>query len=85
MTPELIMMGLKLAQQKGQQNQADSQRLANSMQAPQFSGLASLGNAQSLLGTNSEPQVNWVQQPQTAIGNNLFETEEQRKKRLGLF
>ena len=78
----LIMMGLKLAQQKGQQNQADSQRLANSMQAPQFSGLASLGNAQSLLGTNSEPQVNWVQQqPQ----NNLFETEEQRKKRLGLF
>lgn len=74
MTPELIMMGLKLAQQKGQQNQADSQRLANSMQAPQFSGLASLGNAQSLLGTNQ-------QQPQT----NLFETEEQRKKRLGLF
>lgn len=67
MTPELIMMGLKLAQQKGQQNQADSQRLANSMQAPQF-------NAQSLLGTNQ-------QQPQ----NNLFETEEQRKKRLGLF
>lgn len=75
MTPELIMMGLKLAQQKGQQNQADSQRLANSMQAPQF-------NAQSLLGTNNEPQVNWVQQqPQT----NLFETDEQRKKRLGLF
>lgn len=71
MTPELIMMGLKLAQQKGQQNQADSQRLANSMQAPQF-------NAQSLLGTNQ-------QQPQTAIGNNLFETDEQRKKRLGLF
>ena len=67
MTPELIMMGLKLAQQKGQQNQADSQRLANSMQAPKF-------NAQSLLGTNQ-------QQPQT----NLFETEEQKKKRLGLF
>lgn len=71
MTPELIMMGLKLAQQKGQQNQADSQRLANSMQAPQF-------NAQSLLGTNQ-------QQPQNTNGNNLFETEEQRKKRLGLF
>lgn len=68
MTPELIMMGLKLAQQKGQQNQADSQRLANSMQAPQF-------NAQSLLGSNQ-------QQPQTA---NLFETEEQKKRRLGLF
>lgn len=67
MTPELIMMGLKLAQQKGQQNQADSQRLANSMQAPQF-------NAQSLLGTSQ-------QQPQA----NLFETEEQKKKRLGLF
>lgn len=67
MTPELIMMGLKLAQQKGQQNQADSQRLANSMQAPQF-------NAQSLLGSQ--------QQPQTA---NLFETEEQKKRRLGLF
>lgn len=66
MTPELIMMGLKLAQQKGQQNQADSQRLANSMQAPQF-------NAQSLLGTNQQPQT------------NLFETEEQKKKRLGLF
>lgn len=75
MTPELIMMGLKLAQQKGQQNQADSQRLANSMQAPQFSEpQASWVNAQSLLGTNQ-------QQPQ----NNLFETEEQRKKRLGLF
>lgn len=79
MTPELIMMGLKLAQQKGQQNQADSQRLANSMQAPQFSEpQASWVNAQSLLGTNQ-------QQPQTAIGNNLFETEEQKKKRLGLF
>lgn len=67
MTPELIMMGLKLAQQKGQQNQADSQRLANSMQAPQF-------NAQSLLGTSQQPQT-----------TNLFETEEQKKKRLGLF
>lgn len=75
MAPELIMMGLKLAQQKGQQNQADSQRLANSMQAPQFSEpQASWVNAQSLLGTNQ-------QQPQT----NLFETEEQKKKRLGLF
>jgi len=67
MTPELIMMGLKLAQQKGQQNQADNQRLMQSMQAPRM-------DAQSLLGTNQ-------QQPQT----NLFETEQQKKQRLGLF
>lgn len=69
MTPELIMMGLKLAQQKGQQNQADNQRLMQSMQAPKL-------DAQSLLGTGGQ------QQP---MQNNLFETEEQKKQRLGLF
>lgn len=68
----LIMAAISLAQKKQQQNAAEQQQLANSMnagsQAPQ-----STVNLQSNFGNNASSLLN----PQ-------FETEEERKRRLGL-
>lgn len=66
----LIMLGLSLAQKKQQQNAADTQQLANNMNAasqapqPQVNLQSNFSNAGSLL-------------------NPQFETEEERKRRLG--
>lgn len=70
----MIMMALNLAQQKQQQNAADTQRLTQSMNTPNFQQDA--GNL--LGGTNfgSQPQ----QLPQQT---NMFETEEEKRRRLG--
>lgn len=68
----LIMAAITLAQKKKQQNAAEQQQLANSMnagsQAPQ-----STVNFQSNFGNNASSLLN----PQ-------IETEEERKRRLGL-
>lgn len=67
----LIMAAISLAQKKKQQNAAEQQQLANSMnagsQAPQ-----STVNLQSNFGNNASSLLN----PQ-------IETEEERKRRLG--
>lgn len=67
----LIMAAISLAQKKKQQNAAEQQQLANSMnagsQAPQ-----STVNLQSNFGNNASSLLN----PQV-------ETEEERKRRLG--
>ena len=69
----LIMAALSLAQKKQQQNQADNQRLAQSIQSPQIGQ-----NANALLGTNFGQQ-------QAPIQFGGFETEEEkRKKMLGM-
>lgn len=66
----LIMLALSMAQKKQQQNAAENQQLANSMNAgsqapqPNVNLQSNFGNAGSLLN----PQV---------------ETEEERKRRLG--
>ena len=66
----LIMLALSMAQKKQQQNAAETQQLANSMNAgsqapqPNVNLQSNFGNASSLLN----PQV---------------ETEEERKRRLG--
>lgn len=66
----LIMLALSMAQKKQQQNAAETQQLANSMNAgsqapqPNVNLQSNFGNAGSLLN----PQV---------------ETEEERKRRLG--
>lgn len=66
----LVMLALSMAQKKKQQNAAEQQQLANSMnagsQAPQptVNLQSNFGNAGSLL-------------------NPQFETEEERKRRLG--
>lgn len=68
----LIMAAISLAQKKQQQNAAEQQQLANNMnvgsQAPQPNV-----NLQSNFGNNASSLLN----PQ-------FETEEERKRRLGL-
>ena len=68
----LIMAAITLAQKKKQQNAAEQQQLANNMnagsQAPQ-----STVNLQSNFGNNANSLLN----PQ-------IETEEERKRRLGL-
>lgn len=69
----LLMLGLSLVQKKQQQNQADNQRIMNSMQTPQAPTL----NADNLLGNTNFGQQN----PQT----NMFETEDEKRKRLGFF
>lgn len=66
-----IMLAANLLQKKQQDNAADNQRIANSMQVNTQQPQVNL-NAQSLLG-------NQTQQP------NLYETEEEKRKRLGLF
>lgn len=66
-----IMLAANLLQKKQQQNAADNQRIADSMQVNTQQPQVNL-NAQSLLG-------NQTQQP------NLYETEEEKRKRLGLF
>lgn len=66
-----IMLAANLLQKKQQENAADNQRIANSMQVNTQQPQVNL-NAQSLLG-------NQTQQP------NLYETEEEKRKRLGLF
>ena len=67
-----IMAAITLAQKKKQQNAAEQQQLANNMnvgsQAPQPNV-----NLQSNFGNNASSLLN----PQ-------FETEEERKRRLGL-
>ena len=65
------MLAANLLQKKQQQNAADNQRIADSMQVNTQQPQVNL-NAQSLLG-------NQTQQP------NLYETEEEKRKRLGLF
>lgn len=70
----LLMLGLSLAQKKQQQNQADNQRIMNSMQTPQAPTL----NADNLLGNTNFGQQN----PQQT---NMFETEDEKRKRLGFF
>lgn len=67
-----IMLAANLLQKKQQENAADNQRIANSMQVNTQQPQVNL-NAQSLLGTDQ------TQQP------NLYETEEEKRKRLGLF
>ena len=67
-----IMLAANLLQKKQQDNAADNQRIANSMQVNTQQPQVNL-NAQSLLGTDQ------TQQP------NLYETEEEKRKRLGLF
>jgi hypothetical protein len=66
-----IMLAANLLQKKQQENAADNQRIADSMQVNTQQPQVNL-NAQSLLG-------NQTQQP------NLYETEEEKRKRLGLF
>lgn len=66
-----IMLAANLLQKKQQENAADNQRIADSMQVNTQQPQVNL-NAQSLLGTQT-------QQP------NLYETEEEKRKRLGLF
>ena len=63
-----IMLAANLLQKKQQENAADNQRIANSMQVNTQQPQVNL-NAQSLLG-------NQTQQP------NLYETEEEKRKRL---
>lgn len=70
----VLMLGLSLAQKKQQQNQADNQRIMNSMQTPQAPTL----NADNLLGNTNFGQQN----PQQT---NMFETEDEKRKRLGFF
>lgn len=67
-----IMLAANLLQKKQQENAADNQRIADSMQVNTQQPQVNL-NAQSLLGTDQ------TQQP------NLYETEEEKRKRLGLF
>ena len=74
MLPQALMLGLSLVQKKQQQNQADNQRIMNSMQTPQSPTL----NADNLLGNTNFGQQN----PQQT---NMFETEEEKRKRLGFF
>ena len=74
MLPQALMLGLSLAQKKQQQNQADNQRIMNSMQTPQSPTL----NADNLLGNTNFGQQN----PQQT---NMFETEDEKRKRLGFF
>lgn len=69
----LIMAAISLAQQKQKQQQADNQRLAQSIQAPQVGQ-----NANALLGTNFGQQ-------QAPIQFGGLETEEEkRRKMLGM-
>ena len=74
MLPQALMLGLSLVQKKQQQNQADNQRIMNSMQTPQTPTL----NADNLLGNTNFGQQN----PQQT---NMFETEDEKRKRLGFF
>ena len=74
MLPQALMLGLSLVQKKQQQNQADNQRIMNSMQTPQSPTL----NADNLLGNTNFGQQN----PQQT---NMFETEDEKRKRLGIF
>jgi len=74
MLPQALILGLSLAQKKQQQNQADNQRIMNSMQTPQAPTL----NADNLLGNTNFGQQN----PQQT---NMFETEDEKRKRLGFF
>lgn len=69
----LVMLALSLAQKKQQQQAADNQRLAQSIQAPQVGQ-----NANALLGTNFGQQ-------QAPIQFGGVETEEEkRRKMLGM-
>ena len=67
----LIMAAISLAQKKQQQNAAEQQQLANSMNAGSQSPQAQV-NLQSNFGNNASSLLN----PQV-------ETEEERKRRLG--
>lgn len=67
----LIMAAITLAQKKQQQNAAEQQQLANNMNAGSQSPQAPV-NLQSNFGNNASSLLN----PQ-------FETEEERKRRLG--
>lgn len=64
-----LAIGLSLLQKKQQQNAADQQRLTNSLEMPQTQQPQANFGANSLLGT----------QPQQT---NMFETEEEKRKRL---
>jgi hypothetical protein len=67
----LIMAAISLAQKKQQQNQAEQQQLANNMNAGSQAPQPNI-NLQSNFGNNAGSLLN----PQ-------FETEEERKRRLG--
>jgi len=67
----LIMLALSMAQKKQQQNAAETQQLANSMNAGSQAPQPNV-NLQSNFGNNAGSLLN----PQ-------FETEEERKRRLG--
>lgn len=67
----LIMAAISLAQKKKQQNAAEQQQLANSMNAGSQAPQPTV-NLQSNFGTNASSLLN----PQV-------ETEEERKRRLG--
>ena len=75
MLPQALMLGLSLVQKKQQQNQADNQRLTQSMNTPNFQQDA--GNL--LGGTNFGSQ----QPQQLPQQTNMFETEEEKRRRLG--
>lgn len=68
----LIFAAISLAQKKQQQNAAEQQQLANSMNAGSQAPQPTV-NLQSNFGNNASSLLN----PQ-------FETEEERKRRLGL-
>lgn len=65
----LFAIGLSLLQKKKQQDAADQQRLTNSLEMPQTQTPQANFGVNSLLGT----------QPQQT---NMFETEEEKRKRL---
>lgn len=67
-----VMLALSMAQKKKQQNAAEQQQLANSMNAGSQAPQPTV-NLQSNFGNNASSLLN----PQ-------FETEEERKRRLGL-
>jgi hypothetical protein len=64
-----LAIGLSLLQKKQQQNAADQQRITNSLEMPQTQQPQANLGANSLLAT----------QPQQT---NVFETEEEKRKRL---
>lgn len=65
------MAAISLAQKKQQQQAADNQRIAQSVQAPQVGQ-----NANALLGTN------FGQQQQAPLTFGGVETEEEKKRKM---
>lgn len=67
----LIMLAASMIQKKQQQQAADNQRLAQSIQSPQIGQ-----NANALLGSN------FGQQQQAPLTFGGFETEEEKKRKM---